>query len=672
MQENSIRMNSLKTYFFDMGRKLVSGSVSLASVATLSSIAIFCFVLTLLRLDSLNILEERVGALSWTYAAEGASEDRLTIVAIDEKSISALGAWPWPREVMTNLSRAIDGAGAQLQIHDIIYPEGDSLGEELFAEELVQNGRSIIAQLPIIQTGVEPVFSGLLTHPVEGARCADEATTTGLQATSYLGASQSFERVPKGHIAPIIDSDGAVRKLPALVCFDGSAYPALSMAPLLLLSSGNDWSAEVILGRGLFSPSQSLQLGLYPGFQVPLDAQGNMRISFKKSPQAFNAISAVDILEGNYDDELLDNVLVLIGATAFGLDDIVPTPYSGSAPGVELQARALISILDNNVPYAPKGRFLIAGVISLLMAFILTALAVCRGRLALFGLPVAAFSMPFFSILVHGLLLTSTSLWVGWLSSAVFGFFGGLALLIVELARVRYERSRVMQNLTSYLPVATARKVAFELPSSSIQAERCNVTLLSADLRNFTALGESRPPEESASVLHYFFTRVNDIVERHGGKVHEYKGDNVLVIWDGDGIQPASKALAAAKDIEKDVNTSLLPQIGIDGLEPLAVGIGIEQGPALIGSIGPAHRRAHTLCGETVSVTLRIQEMTADLAYPILIGEVAARYMSDEELQSVGHFLLPGLTTTHVLFAPVSAEVQRPDKLKLLSGGLSQ
>ena len=424
------------------------------------------------------------------------------------------------------------------------------------------------------------------------------------------------------------------------MCFDGSAYPALSMAPLLMLSSGNDWSAEVILGRGLFSPSQSLQLGLYPGFQVLLDAQGNMRISFKKSPQAFNAISAVDILEGNYDEGLLDNVLVLIGATAFGLDDIVPTPYSGSAPGVELQARALISVLDNNVPYAPKGRFLITGLISLLMAFILMGLAVCRGRLALFGLPTAAISIPFFAILVHGILLTTTSLWVGWLFSAVFGFFGALALLIVELARVRYERSRVMQNLTSYLPVATARKVAFELPSSSIQAERCNVTLLSADLRNFTALGESRPPEESASVLHYFFTRVNDIVERHGGKVHEYKGDNVLVIWDGDGIQPASKALAAAKDIEKDVNTSLLPEIGIDGLEPLAVGIGIEQGPALIGSIGPAHRRAHTLCGETVSVTLRIQEMTADLAYPILIGEVAARYMGDEELQSVGHFLL--------------------------------
>ena len=57
------------------------------------------------------------------------------------------------------------------------------------------------------------------------------------------------------------------------------------------------------------------------------------------------------------------------------------------------------------------------------------------------------------------------------------------------------------------------------------------------------------------------------------------------------------KALAAAKDIEKDVNTSLPPDIGIDGLEPLAVGIGIT-GTSFDRSIGPAHRRAHAMRGD--------------------------------------------------------------------------
>ena len=89
-----------------------------------------------------------------------------------------------------------------------------------------------------------------------------------------------------------------------------------------------------------------------------------------------------------------------------------------------------------------------------------------------------------------------------------------------------------------------------------------------------------------------------------------------------------------------------------------------------MGSIGPAHRRAHALCGEAVSVTLRIQEMTADLASPILVGEVAARYISDVELESLGHFLLPGLMNTHVLYAPSTLRSSARENLTLLVGGL--
>jgi Adenylate cyclase, family 3 (some proteins contain HAMP domain) len=147
----------------------------------------------------------------------------------------------------------------------------------------------------------------------------------------------------------------------------------------------------------------------------------------------------------------------------------------------------------------------------------------------------------------------------------------------------------------------------------------------------------------------------------------------VLVVWDGDGVSPALNALNASLEIESEINAALLSETGVEGLEPLAVGIGIEQGPVLRGSIGPAHRRAHTLCGETVSVALRIQEMTADLSYPILIGEVAARYLQDASLKSLGHYMLPGLITAHILFAPRALEKeQKGDKaeLTLLKGGL--
>ena len=650
------------------GRVLGNSLVVLVLAFISSSLILFLFS------RSLTTVEEQAGSLPWLFVSDTTPEERIAIVAIDEKSIADVGPWPWSRRVMSTLVDKINEAGAQLQIHDILYPVGQRADDDMLLASLERGDKSIVAQLPVLQeqNTNTPIQSGMLTNPVSGVSCSNGGAQFPI-ANDFIGTSGVFSSVPKGHIAPIIDSDGAIRKVPALVCAGGEAFPALALAPFFQLVSSENWQAEILPGSGVFGPDHSLHFKSYPGLEVPLDRQGNMRISFRKAPFAFQAISAADVLNDNIDPGQLDNALVLLGATAFGLDDIVPTPYSGFSPGVELQARLLSSVLDDQVPYAPAGGWLIRLFFSGVLALICLQMATRRGRYASIGLSAMTLTSPFLAIGFHGLMLVNYGFWIGWVASALFGFLAGAFLLLVEHARVRLERSRVVQNLASYLPIEAARKVAFESPSSAIKAERYSVTILSADLRNFSAIGERRPPEESASVLHYFFTKVSEIVERHGGRVHEYKGDNVLAIWDSDGTLPANNALNASLEIEKEINTSLLSELGIEGLEPLAVGIGIEQGPVLLGSIGPAHRRAHTLCGETVSVALRIQEMTADLSYPVLIGEVAARYLQDAPLKSLGHYMLPGLITAHVLSAPLALEEPRKDKkgeLTLLKGGI--
>ena len=656
--------------FFRFLCERVKASSLLAVFVAGATTAAFMLVLG----SSFSSIEERAGSLPWLVAPDNTLEERITIVSIDERSLAEVGPWPWSWDLIAELVEKINNAGAQLQIHDILYPAGDRSFDDRLLDSLTESERSIIAQLPILQVQEEALRTGVLTNPVNGVSCQNETLVGRFPRTSnFIGSSEKLSPVPKGHIVPIIDSDGAVRRIPAIVCVDGAAFPALALAPFFQLVGTGPWQAEIAPASGVFGPDQTLKFDSYPGLKVPLDAEGNMRISFRKSPSAFRSISAADILNGNFDENVLDNVLVLVGATAFGLDDIVPTPYSGYSPGVELQARLLSSVLDERVPYSPSGGWLIGTFTCLLLAFASLQLAFMRGRYAMLGLPLMTLLSPLLALGLHGVMLVSFSVWIGWVTAAIFGFLTGTFLLLVEHARIRLERSRVVQNLTSYLPVETARKVAFESPSSLIQAERRDVTLLSADLRNFSAIGERRPPEESASILHYFFTKVNEIVERHGGRVHEYKGDNVLVVWEGDGASSALNALNASIEIESEINSTLLSETGVNGLEPLAVGIGIEQGPVLHGSIGPAHRRAHTLCGETVSVALRIQEMTADLSYSILIGEVAARYLQDAPLKSLGHYMLPGLTTAHVLFAPKVLEKESKEaktELTLLKGGL--
>ena len=102
----------------------------------------------------------------------------------------------------------------------------------------------------------------------------------------------------------------------------------------------------------------------------------------------------------------------------------------------------------------------------------------------------------------------------------------------------------------------------------------------------------------------------------------------------------------------------------------MSVSIGLETGTALVGSFGPARRRVHTVLGQTVTIAVRLQALTADLAYPILVGPGAAERAGPLfaqphlGLKSLGSFLLPGLQqgckvfTLRTLLQPGSAAEQ--------------
>ncbi|MBC52823.1 MAG: hypothetical protein CMQ34_03205 [Gammaproteobacteria bacterium] len=644
--------------------------VMLALAAALSAVLLNLFA------GPLETLEERLGAQGWLMSADDTPEERITIVAIDEASLAEIGAWPWPRSDMARLVTGLNAAGVQLQLHDITYPEPREGDEQLIAALEASRG-AVLAQVPVMPANGQQeqnVRTGVMTFPLTGVDCAAAANRTN----SFIAPHAGFSAIPKGHIAPIVASDGGIRKVPAFVCVDGQAYPALALSALLQATNAPTWSVNLSEGSGLLAPEQVLRLDAYPGLNIPLDAEGNLRISYKDLPQNFRAVSAVDVINGNIEPGMLENAWVLVGGTAFGMGDIVPTPYNGATPGVELQARLLGSLLDTTMPYTPRGAEWLLTLLALVFAGTALLLASARERVAAYGLPTAALLMPIVAVSLHWQLLAAYEIWLGWLFPAVFGLLAASLLLLLEQSRVRAERSRVFGNLNSYLPSDIAREIAFSLPSSAINARRCDVTLLSADLRNFSAFGEARPPEESAALLHFFFVKAAAIVEQHGGRIQEFKGDSLLAVWDGQNAEAARHALAAGQDMQVIVDRDM-PQNPPAGLEPLALGIGIEQGPALVGSIGPANRRTHTLLGDTVTITLRIQEMTAELAQPILLGECVARQLSDLKPESQGSYLLNGLRIPHTLFAPAVDATQSDTprrnaraeqlNLKIVSGG---
>lgn len=608
-------------------------------------------------------IEERAGDMLWqlnsgsgTVARGDDKERRFIIVDIDEASLARLGPWPWPRERLAELSRRIAALGAGTQIYDIAFPESRP-GDAALAAEFSRHS-VVLAEIFSLDPAV-PAAAGQLQGALKsGAPVCGPPLPQAIGFIGNTAALASVNGIAAGHVTPRIAADGAVRQLPALICFQGRAYPALGLAALVK-SAGVEPAWTLSSGNGWFEPDWRLTHPGLPGIAVPLDDNGDVRLSYQLPRRAFISVPAADVLSGQAPADLFKGAWVLIGATAFGIGDAVPTPLGGAVGGVEVHAQFISALLDGRLPYTPHA----VAALMLLLGLAGTAvllLAARSVRMPVLGLPLAGVLL---AVLLFGLdayLLLDRHLWLGWADTAAFYVLAGVLLAAGEHARVRFQRGRLYDNLASYLPAPVAAEIAYREPSGTIDAQRREITVLFADIRNFSAYCEGRPPEEAAALLHAFFTNATRVVESHGGLVEEFTGDAVMAVWNAPHDCPdhTARALAAARELQTQAD-QLFVQPPPPGLAPLALGVGIETGRALVGFFGPARRRTHAALGETVTIASRLQALTADLAQPILVGEGAAAHLPSDALASLGSFLLEGLRRSRLVYAPASDDARR-------------
>ena len=604
-------------------------------------------------------LEERAGDMLWQASAGNAGpadaqERRVIVVDIDEASLAKLGPWPWPRERLAELSRRLASLGAGTQVYDVVLPESRP-GDAALAAEFARHS-VVLAQIFSLDPEA-PAAAGQLQGALKIGAPACGAPLA--QAIGFIGnapALASVSGIAAGHLTPRIAGDGAVRRLPALICYQGRAYPALGLAALLK-AAGAEPAWTLAPGSGWFDPDWRLTHPALPGIAVPLDDNGDVRLSFQLPRRAFVSVSAADVLSGEAPADLFRGAWVLVGATAFGIGDAVPTPLGGAVGGVEVHAQFISALLDGRLPHTPRAALALLLLAALAGAAVLL-LTVRSVRMPTLGVPLAGALLAAVLFGLDAWLLLGRHLWLGWAAPAAFFLLAGVLLAAGEHARVRFQRERLYDNLASYLPAPVAAEIAFREPSGVIEAQRREITVLFADIRNFSAYCEGRPPEEAAALLHAFFTAATRIVEAHAGLVEEFTGDAVMAVWNAPHDCPdhTARALAAARELQAQAD-QLFVQPPPPGLAPLALGIGIETGNALVGFFGPARRRPHAALGETVTIASRLQGLTADLAQPILIGEGAAAHLAADAVTSLGSFLLEGLRRPRLVYAPVSGKV---------------
>jgi adenylate cyclase len=147
------------------------------------------------------------------------------------------------------------------------------------------------------------------------------------------------------------------------------------------------------------------------------------------------------------------------------------------------------------------------------------------------------------------------------------------------------------------------------------------VTVAFVDIRSFTALADRSTAREAVAYLNEFFAVAVPVVSEHGGKVNKLLGDGLLAVFDAHGH--AAHAVGAARALISAVDARLGGRC--------RVGVGVNSGLVLVGTIGGGELVELGVVGDPVNVAARVQDATRELDEPLLLTEATRCLLEDQD-----------------------------------------
>ena len=303
--------------------------------------------------------------------------DDVIIVAIDENSLSQLGRWPWPRSIHAALINRLQQEHAAAIGLDIVFAEADQAAADHALAVAITQTKNVVLPVLLESTRVNGQVIETLPIPILASAAADI-----------------------GRVHAVLDEDGIARSIYLQEGIGAPVWQHFSQAVLNVAqhqASHNQFQVQSSqiqfsipqLSKPQHRKPQSNQIQLNPNQTnnaFTLVRQQQRRVNFLGSPGHFLTISYAQVLKGEFSKGLFNNKIVLVGATASGMNDLLSTPVSGlSQPmsGVEFHANVLESMRKHTLitPVEPAVSILILLIAVLLPLLWLPKLSPFKGLL---------------------------------------------------------------------------------------------------------------------------------------------------------------------------------------------------------------------------------------------------------------------------------------------------
>ena len=587
----------------------------------------------------------------------------VAIAAIDEKSLAALGRWPWSRATMGKLVERLDQAGARVIVFDVFFSETENrqildrlarleaeqgyttatspyqpikkslAGDTSFSRAIKRSGKVVLPMVFLMSQdearhqspgAARRGFNSIQNHAIALIKDRGDGSLAFPMAMPYgvvvnlPELSASARHI--GHINAIPDNDGSVRWAALVMRYNGLYFPSADVqaarlflnAPHLTLHT----SAYGITG---------LSLG---DRYIATDENGRALIHYQGPAKTFPTYSIADILAGKIDAGLLQGKIILIGATALGLGDTHVTPYSSAYPGVEIRANAIQNIIDDDFILRP-GWMLVMDIAVMLglglgLVLLLPRMGVRNSAVVVLGLAI-------FYIGLAVVEFRTQQIWMNLVYPSLLMLLLFMASTIIKYFTAENEKRQIKNAFKQYVPAAVVDQIMGNIDNLSLGGEKRELSVLFSDIRGFTTLSETLAPEDVVKMLNTYLTRMTETVFRYDGLLDKYIGDAIMAIYGAPLVHPGHAKLACytALDMMKELH-ALKEQWRGQGYTGMDIGIGISTGPMIVGNMGSTNRFDYTVIGDAVNLGSRIEGLNKIYGTHILISETTYKMVKDE------------------------------------------
>ena len=253
--------------------------------------------------------------------------------------------------------------------------------------------------------------------------------------------------------------------------------------------------------------------------------------------------------------------------------------------------------------------------------------------------------------------LLAGSVWMLRLQVAVPTLAWGAALLGGLLARAGFatwqsgkERKLLRNTFGGFVSPAVLKEILSGRLDPKAAGSKREVCVLFSDIRGFTTLSESMPPEQVTSLLNRYFELMAAPVHEHGGMLDKFIGDGIMAVFGApkESANACADAFAATRRMIDQLE--LFNQGQIERGEPeIKIGVGLHHGPAILGYVGSKERFEYSAIGDTVNAAARIEGMTKEAGVPVLLSAAVFERLPDKSgIIAIGQVEIRGRASMEV------------------------